>query len=196
MTRRVTLLVRHRPLIKCVAGFIIGFALTLHLRIVTFVTDKTCLAQHPSGDQVTSGEKYHRIIESLTHSWTVNNITTSSTLLFVGIMTAQKFLDSRSLSIHQTVVNRARTNVLNYRDATLAVGTRSAGSLCVFLEFIVEIGVRTSAGAAANSRRLVSASEEVISYAQGISPNVHVFERVDVIESTLPVHARPLHRSI
>ena len=97
----LSFLVKHKHFINCLAGFIIGFGLTCQLRVILFVTDKSCYNQFDS-NVTPSDEKYSSLINNLEYAWLSNNVTASSNLLFVGIMTAQKFLDSRSLSIHQT----------------------------------------------------------------------------------------------
>ncbi|RWS10829.1 chondroitin sulfate synthase 1-like protein [Dinothrombium tinctorium] len=92
---------RNNAAINLFTGAIIGFLLCCQFRSIRFQLKSTALCafdQLSTNDGTDSDHKYSTLAETIgkvkTHS--------RSNLLLVGVLTAQKYLDSRALSIHKT----------------------------------------------------------------------------------------------
>ncbi|KAI1296886.1 Chondroitin sulfate synthase 1 [Halotydeus destructor] len=96
-------LVNHRSSINFLAGLLVGFVVTCQLRILVYTSHKQHHC-HQSHDDLVSGlEALPNVLTGLELAWNASESPyEEQNLIFVGIMTAQKYLDRRSLAIHRT----------------------------------------------------------------------------------------------
>lgn len=99
------LLVNNRTVLHFIVGLTIGFGLTCQFRSVNYAW-RTASAKC-SNDNIrllstAQTTKYSRTIDDLEAIWQKGVLMKSSGLLFAGIMTAQKYLDTRAVAIDRT----------------------------------------------------------------------------------------------
>lgn len=95
------LFARSRPLLRFLLGLVIGCWITGQFRALRF-TDAPRRASCPDIFVSEQSSRQYTTVSDLKRRWDVRNVSVDSNLLFVGIMTAQKYLDTRALSIHRT----------------------------------------------------------------------------------------------